>query len=164
MPTGDQKPDDLDHPGNMLGGARLVRRHKAAQSRHILVEDLGRAVRQLADRDAALGGAGVDLVIDIGDVADIGNVIGPIQLPQQPEQHIEDNNGASIADMGVVIDRWSADIHADVAGIVRDKILFSAIQRVIEAQIHENPSCHSGFRRQNLGWDDGSAAPASAKR
>ena len=33
------------------------------------------SVRQLADRNAALGGARVDLVVDVGDVADIGDVL-----------------------------------------------------------------------------------------
>jgi hypothetical protein len=44
------------------------------------VEPLGRGAGQLVDLDAALGGAVDDLVLHIGDVAHIGDVLGPVDM------------------------------------------------------------------------------------
>src|SRR3546814_4365649 len=45
---------------------------------------------------------GIDLVVDVGDVADIDDL--GIGLPQQPVERVEDDHGPRIADMGVVVD------------------------------------------------------------
>ena len=57
-------------------------------------------------------GRGVDLVVDVGDVADIAHVVRAIELAQQPVEHVEDDHRPRIADMGEVVDRRAADIHA----------------------------------------------------
>ena len=64
-------------------------------------------------------GTVVDLVVDVGDVADIFDVGRTIEMAQQPKQHVEHDHRPRIADMGEVIDRRSADIHADIARIER---------------------------------------------
>ncbi len=61
----------------------------------------------------------VDLVVDVGDVADIGDVVVAVEMPQQPEQHVEHDDRARIADMGEVVDRRPADIHAHIGRIER---------------------------------------------
>ena len=96
----------------MFGGARLMRGRQAAQRCHIFVIDARGFFRQLADGDAALGGARVDLVVHVGDVAHIGDMRLAINVAQQPEQHVEHDHGPRIADMGEVVDRRAADIHA----------------------------------------------------
>ena len=63
--------------------------------------------------------ARVDLVVDVGDVAHIGDVVGAVEVPQQPEQHVEHDDRPCIADMGEVVDRRAAHIHAHVCGIER---------------------------------------------
>ena len=78
----------------------------------------------------------VDLVVDVGDVADIGDVALAVDMPQQPEQHVEHDDRARIADMGEVIDRRSADIHADIVGIERRERPLLLGQRIVEAQFH----------------------------
>ena len=82
--------------------------------------------------DAALGGARVDLVVDVGDVADIGHMLRAIEMAQQAEQNVEDDERPRIADMGAVIDRRAADIHAHIGRIERHKGVFAAGQRIVE--------------------------------
>jgi hypothetical protein len=70
------------------------------------------ALGQLADVDAALGRTRVDLVVDVGDVAHVLDVRLAVERTQQAEQHVEHDDGARIADMGEVVDRRPAHIHA----------------------------------------------------
>ena len=114
---GHQPLDQVHHLGDMRGGAGLHIRIEAAERLHIGLEDRIGLLGQLADGDAALGGARVDLVIDVRDVADIGDGLRAIGLAQQAVEHVEDDDGAGVADMGEVIDRGAADIHAHMGGI-----------------------------------------------
>ena len=94
------------------------------------MELLFRRLRDLADRlvQRQAGkiprSARVDLVVDVGDVADIGDVLGAVEMPQQPEEHVEDDDRAGVADMGEVIDRRPADVHAHVLRIEGEKSSF----------------------------------------
>ena len=91
---------------------------------------------QLADRDAALGRARVDLVVDVGDVADVGDVLGAVEMAQQPEQHVEHDHRPRVADMGEVVDRRPAHIHAHARRIDRREHPLLARQRIVELQFH----------------------------
>ncbi len=131
--------DDLAHFGDVLGSARLDGGPQRAERIDVLVELLFRQLRDLADRlvERQAGkiarGAIVDLVVDVGDVANISHVRGAVEVPQQPEQHVEHDDRARIADMGEVVDRRSADIHAHVRGIERRERPLLLRQRIVEA-------------------------------
>ncbi|MND29459.1 hypothetical protein D3C80_199680 [compost metagenome] len=73
----------------------------------------------------------VDLVVDVGDVAGVGDVGIAVDVAEQPEQHVEHDDRAGIADMGEVIDRRAADIHAHVVGIDRLERRFLADQGIV---------------------------------
>ena len=75
---------------------------------------------------------GVDLVVDVGDVADIGDVVRPIDMAQQPVQHVEHDDRPGIADMGEVVDRRPAHIHPHIGGIERTERLLLAGERVVK--------------------------------
>ena len=60
-------------------------------------------------------------------------------MPQQPEQHVEHDDRARIADMGEVVDRRPAHIHAHARGIDRGEHPLLARQRIVELQIHKEP-------------------------
>ncbi len=116
------------------------------------------------DRNAPLGGACIDLIVHVGDVTDIGDVLGAIDLAQQAKQHVEDDERPRIADMRVVIDRRPADIDAHIRRVDRHELLFAARQRIVKLQSHSFPL------QPRLAWDVGSelldedeTAPASAK-
>ncbi len=120
----------------MLGGARLDGRRQAAERCHVGLEIRVGILGQLADRDAALGGARIDLVIDVGDVAHIFDVIGAVEMAQQAEQHVEHDHRPRIADMREVVDRRPAHIHAHARGIDRGEHPFLARQRIVELELH----------------------------
>ena len=133
------------HLGDMFGRARLDRRPQGAERIDVVVKLLFGQFGDLADRLVQRQAgkiprrALVDLVVDVGDVADIGDVLLAIEVPQQPEQHVEHDDRARIADMGEVIDRRSADIHADVVRIERRERPLFLGQRIVQAQLHGYP-------------------------
>ncbi len=133
---GDQPRDHVDHLRHVLGGARLDIGRERAQRRHVLVERLGGALGHRADALARSLGRGVDLVVDVGDVADIAHMRGAVEIAQQPVEHIEDNDGPRIADMREVIDRRPADIHADILRVQGLEGFLAAGQRVVQDERH----------------------------
>ena len=132
----DQRLDHVDHIADEFGRTRLVIRRQRAKRRHILMETFNRIVAQPVDTDAALGRTGDDLVVDIGDVPDIGHL--RIEPPQQPHKNVEHHDGTGVADMNPVIDRRPAGIDPHMRRIQRDKVLFAAGQRVVKAK-----RCHA---------------------
>ncbi len=131
--------DDGAHVRDMLGRARLDCWAEVTQRIDIVMKLLLGLFRDLADRfvQRQAGkiprGTVVDLVVDVGDVADVGDVTLAIEMPQQPEQHVEHDNRAGVADMGEVIDGRPADIHAHVVRIERHKQPLLLRQRIVEA-------------------------------
>ena len=97
--------------GSCVGGS-------AAERRHVLVELALRRLRHLGDRfvEGQVGvfalGARVDLVVDVGDVADVEDMLRAIAMAQEPEQHVEDDDRPGVADMREIIDRRPADVDA----------------------------------------------------
>ena len=115
---GDEPLDQRPHLRDVLGRARLDGRPQAAERIDVLVELALGLLRDGADRlverqvGIFLRRPRVDLVVDVGDVAHIGDVLGAVEVPQQPEQHVEHDDRPRIADMGEVVDRRPAHIHA----------------------------------------------------
>ncbi|MCY1217768.1 hypothetical protein D9M72_296970 [compost metagenome] len=138
MRLGKQLFDDFDHLRDVVGRPRLHVGIEAAERFGVrqklrfgllchppdrFIERQGRIVAQRPR---------IDLVVDVGDVAGIGHVLRAIDVAQQPEKHIEDNHRPGIADMGIIIDRRAADIHADVVGIDRPELDLLPRQRVVQ--------------------------------
>ena len=118
-----------------------TRRRQAAERRDVVLELLLGLFRHGADRLVErgrdfLGRARVDLVVDVGDVAHVGDVLGAVEMAQQPEQHVEHDHRPRIADMGEVVDRRPAHIHAHARGIDRGEQPLLAGQRIVELQFH----------------------------
>ena len=129
----------------MFGRARLDRRPQATECIDVIVKLLFGQFGDLADRLVQRQAgkiprrAIVDLVVDVGDVADVSNVLLAVEVPQQPEQYVEHDDRPRIADMGEVIDRRSADIHADIVRIERRERPLFLRQRIVQAQLHGYP-------------------------
>ena len=169
----DQLADEADHvfrrivAADVLRRPRLVCRREAAEGGHVLVELLLRPRRHLADRLVQRQvrifrrRPRVDLVVDVGDVADISHVLRPVEMAEQPEEHVEDDQRPRIADMGEVVDRRPADIHAHVRRIDRDEILLRPRQRVVQLQTHAETNPLPPAGRSSLSWK-GQARTASA--
>ena len=143
--AGDQPLDHRPHRVDILGGARLVGRREAAERGDILVELPLRRFRHFGDRlveresGKVAGGAGVDLVVDVGDVARVDDVVRPINVAQEPEQNVEHDHRPRVADMGEIVDGGAADVHSHRLRVDRLKILLGAGERIVEAQRRRAP-------------------------
>ncbi len=140
MTLGDQRFDDRDHLGDIVCGARFDGRRQicpVARHRAVLV---GRLLRHFRDGiiERQIGKIPerprVDLVIDVGNVAGIGDVSLAIDMPQQPVEHVKDDHRSGIADMGKIIDRRTADIHAHVFRVDRGEIDLAASQCIVKLE------------------------------
>ena len=106
--------NEVEHLRDEFGGARLVRGRKAPETQHVLLHCSGEFVGEFLRGDAALGGALDDLVVDVGDVAHERDGVTACLKPAAHD--VEGDKGAAVADVGVVVDRDAADVHADLAG------------------------------------------------
>ena len=118
--------DQFQHFRNMAGGAGLLIRLKRAQGRHVGVELVGGAPGDIADSLAGFFRRMDDLVVHIGDIAHIRDGAFPIDMAEQPVQHIEHDHRARIADMGNVIDGGPTHIHAHIFRIQRREFRLGA--------------------------------------
>lgn len=126
--------DEAEHFGDVVGGAGLVRGREAAEREHVLLHRAAELLGELGRRDAALGSAADDLVVDVRDVAHEGHLhAGGLE----PAAHdVEGHEGAAVADVAVVVDRHAADVHADVVGFDRGKGGLRAAERRIDRKCH----------------------------
>ena len=136
----DQPLDHRDHLADVFGRARLVGGRQAAQRRHVVLKPARRLLRHRVDGHAALLRPRDDLVVDVGDVAHIGHVIGAVGVAQQPEQHVEHHRRPRVADVGAVIDRGAADIHPHVVGIERRERPLAPRHAVVKLYRHGSRS------------------------
>ena len=82
----------------------------------------------------AWAGVADDFVIHVGDVHYVLHFVSA--LAQKTIEKVDGYEGAEIADVAVVIDGWSAGVHADVVTVDRMEVLDLAGEGVIEAQWH----------------------------
>ena len=85
---------------------------------------------EMRDRFAVFDSALDDLVVDVGDVADVGHVVtGGLQ---PAVNHVENHHHAGVAEVAVVIDGHAADVHANLVRFDGGEYLFFAFQRVVD--------------------------------
>jgi hypothetical protein len=68
-------------------------------------------------------GAADDLVVDVGDVAHVGQ--GVAAGPQPARDHVEHHHDAGVAEMAEIVDRHAADVHATRPGSMGTKACLS---------------------------------------
>jgi hypothetical protein len=124
--------DHSQHLRHILGGARFGVGTCNAERRLVLMHRLDETAGQRRDRLAVLHGSTDDLVLDVGDVANVGHAIAA--GPQPALDRIEGDEHAGVAHMAIVVDRHAADVHANLPGLQRDEGFLAAGQRVVELQ------------------------------
>ena len=144
MSLGDQLFHHRDHFRNVISRMRIDIRPGDANGGHVGEIDLFEFLGNDADLDALFLCRRVYLVVDVGDIACVDD-IRP-KVAQQPDQHVEDDGGTRIADMGVGIDGGSTHIHCHPVGIDRNELFFVAGQRIIKVQRHGAENISAGDR------------------
>ena len=83
-------------------------------------------------RDAALVGLLDELVVDVGDVDDPGDVVAAVG--EVALDAIEDHRADHVADVGLVVDRRAAEVDADLARLHGGERLLALRERVVDAE------------------------------
>ena len=107
-----------DHPQHLrhiVGGARLQGGRLYAQGAYVLVHGRNHLVGERAYGDAALQGAPDDLVVNVGDVAHIGDLV--VAGLEPTLHHVKRHHHAGVADMAEVVNRHAANVHAHMTGL-----------------------------------------------
>ena len=133
----DQVLDHRDDLRDVRGGLRFDIRRDHAQRSHVLAVGSGETVGDGRDRHSLLLRRGVDLVVNVGDVASIAKCAEA--APQQVRQYPEDHWATGVSDVDVVVDRRAAHIHGRGGGVERSERLQLPRQVVVQAQGHGLP-------------------------
>ena len=124
--------NDRDHLLDIVGRARHLRRRPHAERRQVGGRARDVAVGQLRRRDSLLRGAGDNLVIDVGVVLDMLDRVAGVLEPAP--YGVERDVAPRVAEVHVVIDRQSADVHSHLAGLARRELLECAAGAVVDFQ------------------------------
>ena len=128
-----QHVNQCDHLGNMRSGAWLDVRWRDSQCVHVFLVGLAETLSNDIDGLTTFQGSGIDLVVDIGNVSCIGDL--RIAVLEKGHEHIEDNGGAGVADVGEVINGRSADIHQHRVRVGSPQGLLALGQAVVKLNL-----------------------------
>ena len=126
--------DQAEHLPDIVGRARLMGRPLNPHCTDVPVHRRDHLVGQRANRDAALKRTPDDLVIDVSDIAHIGDAVAALLEPAL--HHIEGHHHSRMADMAEIVNRHAADIHAHLTRHERGKRLDRTGQGVVDAKGH----------------------------
>ena len=133
----DQALDHRDDHSDVVGGCGFDVRRKGtghAERGHVFAIGRGVAVGDRTDRGSEFPCCRVDLVVDVGDVARVAQ--SAEAATQQCSEHPEHHRAARIADVHVVVDGGTADVHGWASGIERLERFNPAAQGVVKVQAH----------------------------
>ena len=134
--------DQRDDLGDVFGGAGIEGRALDAERVGILVIIGDGLFGQLLYGDAVAVGAGDHLVVDIGEVLHERDfVAAELEIAAQ---HVEDDEGARVADVKIVVYGGAAAVKGDLSFVQRDKGLLFTRQIVIKRK------CHKQFLRSGV--------------
>ncbi len=126
--------DECDHLGNVAGGARFIRRGQAAERLVCLMQFALELVGVLEPLDAALGGLGEDLVVDVGHVRDDADLV--TKMGEPATQHIEHHFLADVAQMRRTLHGQATVVDGSVALDEGHEVSHAAGGGVIELERH----------------------------
>jgi len=107
-------------------------RRQDAECRGVLVHGLDVALGQVAEGLVTLRRAGQDLVVDVSDIADIGDIeAGPFQVAVHDVEH---HQHARMAQVAEVVDGHTAHVHAHLAGLDGRERLLAACQGIVDLE------------------------------
>ena len=130
----DQALDGGDDVVDVVGRGGIGFRAFDAERVEVFEEGLGVAGGEGFARFAGLAAGADDLVLDVGQVHDVADDVAAVV--EIPAQQVFEHERAQVADVGVVVDRGPAGVHADPGGIEGGELLFRAGEAVVELKGH----------------------------
>jgi hypothetical protein len=127
-----QQADEVEHLRHVVGGARFEVRALDAECGLVFLHGGDEAGSQAADGLAVLHRTTDDLVVDVGDVAHIGDLIATCAQPAL--HHIEGHQHAGMTDVAVVIHRHATHIQPHLARVQGFEGFFASGEGVVELQ------------------------------
>jgi hypothetical protein len=124
--------DHFEHAVDVLRRARLEIGLFDAERRGVFVHRLDETGGECVDRLVVFECAPDDLVVDIRDIAHVRELV--TRGAQPALHHIEHHHHPRVPQMAVVVNRHSADVHADFARRDWQEILLLPRERVINLQ------------------------------
>jgi hypothetical protein len=131
--VGHQPLDQRDHFREVLRGLGIPLGILDPQVSAVGVEELGIGFSDLENVLAIRLRLADDLVIHVGEVHDLLHV--PAGQPEHPPQQVFEEKRAEIAEVGRVVDRGSARVHAHRLSIGGRERLDAARERVVQAEL-----------------------------
>ena len=127
----DESLDHLNHLGYVLGCPRLDIRRRDIEFIVCPPEGSVGHLHDLVGADSQLVRCVDDLVIDIGDVAHVGDLISkPLEIAAY---HVEHNGVTTVPNVWVGLDCRTTDVHRDLARVARFEVLKSPSEGVEDA-------------------------------
>ncbi len=117
IPLVDQGLDHRVHAGDMVGGTRFLVWRQDVQAALVFVHRVDHARREGVEAFAVLVGPVDDLVIDVGDIAHVGQLV--TALAQPAGDQVERHHAAAVAQVAVVVHGHAANVHAHLVAIQR---------------------------------------------
>ena len=142
----DEALDEVDLVGDVAGGARLVGGGLNAEGLVCLREFALEAVCPGPPVPAGLGRLGEDLVVDVGDVADVGDLVAAAAQPA--DERVEGDGGAQVADVRGALHGGATQVDADLAGGDRVQGLDAGALGVVQVQHGINPTWQGGEAKE----------------
>jgi hypothetical protein len=143
----DQQPHQLDHLGDVAGGAGLVGRGQDPEEFEGVAGQPLIAIGQGEPVFAGLVGLAQDLVVNVGDIAHERDVEA-VAAGQPATQDIEGDGEADMPDVGRRLGRQATDVNPDPARCDGDEIANLPSGGVEQAQAH--PVRLPGARERHL--------------
>ena len=144
----DEARDDGDHLGNIFGGFRLEVWREGVEFLAAFKELFCGGLGEFCCGDIEFFCALNNFVVDIGDIADVGDFCVWEGMTEQPVEDVKDDEGSCISDMDMVIDGGSADIESDVVWVDGRERFDRGGCTVVESErdVHECGSHECGCR------------------
>ena len=124
--------DQVEHLGHILRRPGLMVGLLHAEPLQVLVHRADEPARQLTDGLAVFDRATDDLVVDVRDVAHVGDIQPTGEQPAA--HHVENDHHAAVPKVAIVVHCDAADIHADCAGPKGDELLLLSGEGVMDSQ------------------------------
>ena len=148
-----QQAHQIQHLRHVVGGTRLQVRALDAERGLVLMHGGNEAAGEAGERLAVLDGTTDDLVVDVGDVAHVGDLVATRAQPAL--HHVEGHQHPRMADVAVVVDRHAADIQPHPPRFEGLEVFLATGQGVVELERpgHGGSTVGNGKRDEKGGHD-----------